>query len=230
MIVSLLFMGALLATCAYALARADLFTKPWLDIGVVPVSTAPRGSMGVGLGIFLVVVSGLFALLISAAVMRMGYPDWRAVDPPQAVWIGGAFLLLASVAMSVATRAVRAGDWKGTRADLALAGLATTGFLIAQTTVWWQLLGRGGGPASNPANGFFFLFTALHGLHIAGGLIALARVGLLARRGAQAAPRSIELCATYWHVLLAIWVVLVAVLFGGAQRFVELCLAAVGQG
>ena len=230
MIVTLLFLLALLAVCARGLARADLTAKPWLETGAVPIGTAPRGTARVGLWVFLLVASGLFALLVSAAVMRMGYPDWRAVELPPALWVGGAFLVVASIAMALAGRSARDGDRRSARADLALAGVATVGFLVAQAMGWWQLLGAGGGPASNPANGFFFLLTAVHGLHVAGGLVALARAGLALRRADAEARRSVELCAIYWHALLAIWVVLVVVLLGGARRLAELCLAVVGQG
>ena len=59
---------------------------------------------------------------------------------------------------------------------------------------------------ANPANAFFYLLTALHGLHIAGGLAAAGWV--LAAGDA----RRIRLCAVYWHFLLLIWVLLAGVL------------------
>ncbi len=67
--------------------------------------------------------------------------------------------------------------------------------------------------SSNPANVFFYLVTALHGLHVAGGLVALGRTGApvsgvtTSVRDARGAL-SVELCATYWHFLLLVWLVL----------------------
>ena len=60
----------------------------------------------------------------------------------------------------------------------------------------------------NPANSFFYLLTGLHGLHILGGLVALgarrpARLGRGRRRGSSGF--GVELCATYWHFLLLVW-------------------------
>jgi len=64
--------------------------------------------------------------------------------------------------------------------------------------------------SSSAAASFFYLFTAVHGLHVAGGLVALTRATSRAWRGPKlAATRlSVELCATYWHYLLGVWAVL----------------------
>jgi cytochrome c oxidase subunit 3 len=54
----------------------------------------------------------------------------------------------------------------------------------------------------------------VHGLHVLGGLVAWTRASLRAWRGADAARLrlAVELCATYWHYLLVVWVVLYALL------------------
>ncbi|MFN3295616.1 MAG: bb3-type cytochrome oxidase subunit III, partial [Caldimonas sp.] len=69
-------------------------------------------------------------------------------------------------------------------------------------------------PVGNPAASFFFLLTALHALHVLGGLVGWAvAVRALARAPqAQAAAWRLGLCARYWHFLLAVWVVLFAAL------------------
>ncbi len=68
--------------------------------------------------------------------------------------------------------------------------------------------------AGNPAASFFYLLTALHGLHIVGGLVALARTIRRAATGEDdtAFRLSVDLCATYWHALLLVWLVLFALL------------------
>ncbi|MEO8655488.1 MAG: cytochrome c oxidase subunit 3, partial [Ramlibacter sp.] len=64
------------------------------------------------------------------------------------------------------------------------------------------------------ATAFFYLLTAVHGLHVLGGLVAWARASARVWRGSDPAGirLGIELCATYWHYLLAVWVVLYALL------------------
>ena len=64
--------------------------------------------------------------------------------------------------------------------------------------------------SSNPANAFFYLITGLHGLHLLGGLVAWGRTMSRLGRGDEIARlgASAELCAIYWHFLLAVWLVL----------------------
>jgi cytochrome c oxidase subunit 3 len=90
----------------------------------------------------------------------------------------------------------------------------------------WRLLTASGYLlAGNPANSFFYLITGLHGLHLAGGLVALGRTGEKMWRGvalAQLRP-SLGLCTTYWHFLLIVWLVLLAMLTGYIGDFVTIC-------
>ena len=57
-------------------------------------------------------------------------------------------------------------------------------------------------------------FTALHGLHLMGGLVVLSNVAFRVwydeAPDALAAP--LKLCTTYWHFLLGVWLVLFALL------------------
>jgi cytochrome c oxidase subunit III len=68
--------------------------------------------------------------------------------------------------------------------------------------------------SASAATAFFYLLTAVHGLHVLGGLVAWARASARAWRGTDPARTrlAVELCATYWHFLLAVWVVLYALL------------------
>jgi cytochrome c oxidase subunit 3 len=74
-------------------------------------------------------------------------------------------------------------------------------------TAWSDL----GSPAihllpTNPALGFFYMITAIHGAHIAGGLVAWGRTI------DRLSPRLIELSAIYWHFLLLVWLAMFALM------------------
>ena len=62
----------------------------------------------------------------------------------------------------------------------------------------------------NPSSAFFYLLTAVHGLHILGGMYVWARATVKAFGGreAEAVKQSVELCTIYWHFLLLVWIVL----------------------
>ncbi len=101
-------------------------------------------------------------------------------------------------------------------------------FLVGQVVAWRQLAAAGYVLAGNPANSFFYLLTGLHGLHMLGGLVVLGRTRVRAfaastRSSASGAALSVELCATYWHFMLLVWLVLFALFAGWANDFVDLC-------
>jgi cytochrome c oxidase subunit III len=78
---------------------------------------------------------------------------------------------------------------------------------------------------ANPANSFFYLVTAIHGLHLLGGLVALGRTIAKLWRGADL-PKlrlSVELCALYWHFLLLVWLMLLGLLTGWTLAFLDFC-------
>jgi cytochrome c oxidase subunit III len=83
----------------------------------------------------------------------------------------------------------------------------------------------------NPASSFFYLLTGLHGLHVAGGLVAAALAGVSAsrRRAAGAGfAASAALCARYWHFLLLLWLALFALMFLVTPDFVQVVCESVG--
>jgi cytochrome c oxidase subunit 3 len=174
----------------------------------------------VGLGVFLAVATSLFALSISAYYMRMAGADWTTLVVPKGLWLNTAALILSSVAMQWARVAARRGMIARVRIGLIAGGLFTFCFLAGQLWVWQQLIASGYFAAANPANAFFYLFTALHGLHLLGGMWVwgrtTARVG---RGGALRDVRlSVELCTVYWHYLLLVWLVLFALLLATPPR------------
>ena len=79
--------------------------------------------------------------------------------------------------------------------------------------------------AANSASAFFYLITAIHGLHLLGGLVVLGRTGTRVWHGADTGRvrLSVELCSLYWHFLLLVWLILFALMTGWADDFVTIC-------
>ncbi len=195
-----------------------LTEKPWLVEG--PVYQLHSGRefflprVVLGLRVFLAVVAVLFTLLIVAYADRMSLADWRPLPEPWLLWPNTALLILSSIAFQRACAAANRGQIEGVRSALLAAGVLAFGFLAGQLLAWQHLVESGYFAAANPANAFFYLLTALHALHLSGGLVAWARTSAKVRRGFEAAEvrLSVELCAVYWHFLLVIWLVVFGLL------------------
>jgi cytochrome c oxidase subunit 3 len=225
----ILFMAGIAAIAGWWLSQQRLAAKPWLEEGAIgdfrggsALSLPPAK---IGLGVFLAVVGSLFALFISAYSMRMSMVDWRALPVPRLLWFNTGVLLFSSVALQWAHVAARRDDMVGVIAGLCAGGASAVTFLVGQLLAWQQLSDAGYFVASNPANSFFYLITAAHGLHLMGGLVALGRTTAKVWRGAAMAEvrLSVELCAIYWHFLLLVWLVLLGLLTGWTESFVDIC-------
>ncbi|WP_343714435.1 cytochrome c oxidase subunit 3 [Inquilinus sp.] len=229
MVIVTVFMLVLGGLALWWLARQGLMEKPWLQestVGNVPETGASRRpSAMIGLGVFLTVAGALFALLVSAYSMRMAMPDWRALPVPALLWINTAALAAASIALQCAQAAAQRGDLADTRTGLLAGGAASLVFVVGQLLAWQQLHLLGYFLATNPANSFFYLVTAVHGAHVLGGLVALGRTGARAWRDhdPDRLRLSVQLCTLYWHFLLLVWLILLALLTGWADRFAEIC-------
>ena len=170
--------------------------------------------MQVGLWTFLLVATSLFALLISAYYMRMAAEDWTALTLPSVLWLNTVVLILSSIAMQWTLVVDRRGQTENVKTGLIAAGVFSFGFLAGQVWAWQQLQASGHFTAANPAFAFFLLLTAVHGIHVLGGLAVWARATWRSLRNVEARKvrLSVELCTVYWHYLLLVWAALYAVL------------------
>jgi len=229
MSVIILFMAGIAAIAGWWLSQQRLTAKPWLEEGLSvdlrEESTSFLPPAKIGLGVFLAVVGSLFALFISAYSMRMNMVDWRALPMPRLLWFNTAVLVLSSVALQWAHMAARRDDIDGVIAGLCAGGASAVIFLLGQLLAWRELSVAGYFLASNPANSFFYLITAVHGMHLMGGLVALGRTTAKVWRGVAVTQLrlSVELCAIYWHFLLLVWLVLLGLLTGWTDNFIDIC-------
>jgi len=218
MTITLVFLAAIMATVIGWLLRQTLGTQPWVSSSVddaVSGNSLETNAKTIGLTTFLAVATSLFALFISAYTirMRMG-ADWIPLSEPQLLWLNSGFLVLSSIAYHWTRNAAVAGRSERLKPGLLLAGMFTLLFLVGQLTAWRGLYTTGITVSGNPANAFFYLLTALHGLHLLGGVWVWARSLIRVFGGADAdsVRLSVELCTVYWHYLLLVWIVLFGLL------------------
>jgi len=225
----LFFLSVLAIIGTWWLSRQGLASKPWLEPsavgiaqGLEPQRLAPAK---IGLGVLLAVIGSFFALFISAYAMRMQLPDWRTLPVPPILWLNTIMLVLSSIALHGAKVAVSRGEKMELKVSLIAAGISALAFLSGQLVAWQQLSAEGYRLAANPANDFFYVLTGAHGLHLLGGLVALARTTEKTWRApaTEQLRLPVELCATYWHFLLLLWLVLLSIWTGWAGDFIDIC-------
>jgi cytochrome c oxidase subunit 3 len=208
--------------------------KPWLaqPVGHQPEAQASGTPGRTALRFFLGVVSIFFFLFILTFLSRSTYPDfealagqpWQPLYDPWQLWLNTAALGLASVAMQWGVITSRNSRFNSTLIAIVLGSGFSLLFLFGQLWVWQDLTSMGYYVASNPANSYFYVFTAMHGLHLIGGIAALGGVTMRLWRGAtpEKTAVSMKLCATYWHFMLLVWLVLFSLLVSSPETYATL--------
>ncbi len=204
--------------------RQTIGTTPWTaeestleinDIGFVSSQDGIRThSMKIGLGVFLAVATSVFALFVSAYLIRMELSDWRPLAEPTLLWANTALLVLSSICLQWGVISGRRNEFESMARGLLGGGVFAIAFLVGQLMAWDELAAAGMYLNTNPANTFFYLLTAIHGLHLLGGVYVWGTTMIRTRSPAdnERVKLSVELCAAYWHFLLVIWLVLFALL------------------
>lgn len=178
----------------------------------------------------------LFAGLTSAYLVRQGEGKWVEFSLPRLFTLSTILIILSSVSMQWAVKAVAKNDIKNLKNGLILTTILGIGFVISQYMAWSQLYHNGIAfsgsigdikttfnyipsgketladvqDAGNVAGSFLYVLTALHVLHLAAGIISLLFVLSRALRNQYTVVNynGVKLCAIYWHFLDGLWVYL----------------------
>jgi len=183
----------------------------------------------IALKFFIAVVSVIFFLITITFVGRSQLEDfqalagepWQPFSDPKQLWMNTGALFFSSVSIHFAKLGTQKNHQVLIMMGIFTATFFALAFLFGQLVVWQELIALGYYVSSNPANSYFYLYTSLHGLHLLGGLLALFYVvgRFLKDSEPQQLSRSISLCATYWHFMLLVWVLLFALLTSTPETY-----------
>jgi len=164
-----------------------------------------------GVRTVMVVSTVIFSLFVVSYSDRMLIHDWRSLSEPWLLWVNTIMLILTSIVFHKTKILAESNKFEKTKNNLLVVGFLTFAFIIGQLLVWQHFVNLGQYASTNPANAFFYVLTALHGLHILGGLYFWAKVTLQLFKenyNTSTIKQNIGLCAMYWHFLLIVWFVL----------------------
>ncbi len=221
-----------MATLTQPLAVDDQESRPG---GRGPEPSPPRESDGggrpdgaeirhrlrryrIGLAMGLVPVAMLFVAFTSAYVVRKGLGgDWQTTALPPLLWINTIILLASSATAELARRATfRAEEEQASSSPwLGITLVLGLGFLAGQLLAWQQLAAQGIFISTNPSSSFLYLLTGSHGVHLAGGVMALFYAGATSLLGKSLATRRIvvDIAAWYWHFMDGLWIYVLGLMY-----------------
>lgn len=198
----------------------------------------------IGMFFALAAVVMLFVSFTSAYIVRQGMgtwsdasagyvTDWKPIRLPPVLWVNTLILLASSFTLALARRGlarkVKASpqravspmspttlisDQQGSFPWLGITFVLGAGFLVGQLLAWGEMRHEGIFVATNPSSSFFYVLTGTHGLHLLGGVLALAYAGLtsLLRKPLVTRFMVVDVTALYWHFMDFLWIYIFALL------------------
>ena len=168
----------------------------------------------------LLVVLMTFGGLISAYIVisTNGVMEWQPFALPVQVWVSTVLILASSVTYTIAQKALNAANQQKAKTWFLVTTIFGGMFIASQLLAWFELVRRGVYVQSNPYAGFFYILTAVHAVHVIGGIIAL---GFIVLRTWEKTSSDEELTkrqqvsnavAWYWHFMDGLWLVLLLLL------------------
>ncbi|HLK96559.1 MAG TPA: cytochrome c oxidase subunit 3 [Hymenobacter sp.] len=161
----------------------------------------------------------LFAILLTAYVIRRAGPDWTDVTLPNVFLISTVAIVLSSLTLHNAHQAFRHERFDSYRSNLGTTLVLGTLFIMLQAWGWRQMIQSGISLSGNPSGSFVYIISGLHLLHILIGLIfiLIALAEALRRRPyvdsfvySVNPPNQLKvrLITLYWHFVDILWLVL----------------------
>jgi cytochrome c oxidase subunit III len=187
--------------------------------GFEPDSYGPEKARIITWFVLLVVLMTFGGLIAAYIVLKTnGAAEWRTFALPSQVWVSTALLVFSSITFHFSRGAIDRQDQRAAKKWLLATTFLGAAFVSSQFLVWMALAGRGLYLSGNPYAGFFYILTAVHAVHVAGGIAALGGVLLnlwYPVRDSALWSRLSSLGQTvgwYWHFMDGLWLVLLILL------------------
>jgi len=174
----------------------------------------------IGMMIFLLTEAMMFITLIAAyVVLRFGSLSWPSPGTPHLpvviTSINTVILLASSFFLHQACQKIKNSDQKGLTAGLAWTVILGSVFLIIQGYEWLHLIGKGLTLKNGAFASCFFTITGFHGLHVLIGVLVLAVLLILSRKGkfSRDSRSPVVVGGMYWHFVDIVWIGIFASLY-----------------
>jgi len=191
----------------------------------MPGSQAQKSETGMWVAVSAIGMS--FAAFTSAMIVRQdASTDWQRFQLPHVLYLNTLILLASSVTLELSRQRIAAMQDAARHAAVSAKALLANGiywlyltaalgliFVLGQLLAWRNLAAQGLFLATNPSSSFFYLFTALHAVHLLGGMGGLFYVlRKLVRSGGAAETSGLSAFSIYWHFMDLLWVYLLLLL------------------
>ena len=177
---------------------------------------------GVSTVLFTLVVTGyLYSIPVSQ--------DTGYLLKPNLLWLNTLILLIVTYFFNKITNDLENNKFEKIKSNLLIVGFLSYFFLFGQIFFWFKLMESGNYVSTNNYFSSFYIFTALHGLHLLGGLFfwgkIFSKVNKLQTSEIINEKKSIDALSLYWTFLLIVWIVFFLIMYVFNDTVIEWCKA-----
>jgi nitric oxide reductase NorE protein len=122
-------------------------------------------------------------------------------------------LLVSSWSVARCVQAAREGSFRAALSNAYLTMLFGFVFLVSKVLEWVTEVDEGFTFTTDEFFSFYYFLTAIHFLHLLIGFVVLGIAVHQIRSPARRSQEAIETCATYWHTIDFLWVLIFALLY-----------------
>ena len=179
-----------------------------------------------------IIIFGIATVLFSLVFTSYLYTlppeqDTQYLLRPNLLWINTLILFFVTYYFNKVTGDLEKKDTSKVKRNLLIIGGLTYLFLFGQIIFWFQLLKSGNYVSTNSYFANFYVFTALHGLHLFGGLffwgIVCSRVLKLKQNKILEQEKNISALSMYWTYLLIVWLMFFLMIYIFNDSFIAWC-------
>ena len=160
----------------------------------------------------------LFSLIFTGYIYSIPpEQDTRYLLKPNFLWINTFVLFVIAYFFSKITSDLKQKETINIKRNIILVGGLSYIFLFGQLYFWVQLMQSGNYVSTNSYFSSFYIFTALHGIHLLGGLFFWGRVAGRILKMEQSKildeENNINALSLYWLFLFIVWIVFFSIMF-----------------
>ena len=164
------------------------------------------------------VSTAIFSLIFSGYLYSLPpEQDTTFILKTSLVWINTVILIFVTFFFNKISSDLKKNYTGKIKKNLIYVGGLSYLFLFLQLILWYQLMKSGHFVDTNTYFSSFYIFTALHGIHLLGGLFfwgkVSSRIFKLNEKEYVKEEKNINALALYWFFLFIVWIVFFAIVF-----------------
>ncbi len=179
-----------------------------------------------------IVIFGVSTVLFSLILTGYLYTippeqDTKFLFKPNLLWLNTILLFIVTFFFSKISNDLKKNNILKIKKNLILVGALSYLFLFGQIFFWYQLMQNDKFVSTNSYFSSFYIFTALHGLHLLGGLFFWGKVcsKTLKLKDSEIVNqnKSISALSLYWTFLLIVWLIFFFTIYLFNDAFIAWC-------